>query len=107
LIRQKYSAEDYLTADIAPLRWGFLVSKNKGDVMSDQSMQKLEERLLKLEQVISWTGLSKSAVYGKPDFPRPIKISARSSAWLSSEVQAWIQRTIAASRQTGGDERAA
>jgi len=55
-------------------------------------------RLLKLEEVISITGLSKSAIYARPDFPKPIKISTRASAFVSTEVEAWIQYTIAAAR---------
>jgi prophage regulatory protein len=63
-----------------------------------------QERLLKLAVVISITGLSKSAIYALPDFPKPIKISTRASAWVSTEVDAWVRNTIAASRQSSSAE---
>jgi prophage regulatory protein len=56
-------------------------------------------RLLKIEEVISITGLSKSAIYARPDFPKPIKISIRASAFSSEEVDAWVRNTIATSRR--------
>lgn len=36
------------------------------------------------------------ALIQKGEFPKPIKLSERSSAWLESEVQAWIDARIAA-----------
>lgn len=52
------------------------------------------ERLLRLPEVISQTGLNRNSVYQIEDFPRPIKISARATAWLESEVQEWIHLRI-------------
>ncbi|MEC8810418.1 MAG: AlpA family phage regulatory protein [Pseudomonadota bacterium] len=48
--------------------------------------------ILRLHQVISETGLSRSSIYrqiqaGK--FPPPIKISDRSSGWDFNEIQRW------------------
>jgi prophage regulatory protein len=64
--------------------------------------------LLRLDQVRAKTGLCRSAVYALADFPKPVKLGGRRAvAWVSSEVDEWIQRTIAASRQTGGDQQAA
>lgn len=53
----------------------------------------------KLSQVLAKTGLSKSHLYAlaqKGEFPKPIKLSERSSAWVESEVQDWIEARIAA-----------
>lgn len=50
--------------------------------------------LLKLEQVKQKTGLSKTAIYTCPDFPQPVKIGARSVAWVENEVSDWINRKI-------------
>jgi len=54
--------------------------------------------LLRLPQVIDRTGLSRSYIYdgiAKGSFPRPVKITPRTSAWVESEVQEWIDRRIA------------
>ena len=55
--------------------------------------------LNKLPQVLAKTGLSKSLLYAlaqKGEFPKPIKLSERSSAWVESEVNDWIDARIAA-----------
>lgn len=63
------------------------------------------ERLLRLAEVQRQTGLCRSAVYATPSFPKGIKLgSGRAVAWIASEVEAWIQATIAASR--AGDKAA-
>ena len=54
--------------------------------------------LERLTSVKRRTGKSRSAIYrdiaaGK--FPAPIKISERSSAWVRSEISAWIAARIA------------
>ncbi len=55
-------------------------------------------QLLRLPQVISYTGLSKASIYADPQFPRPIKIGARASAWLACEIDAFIAERVRASR---------
>jgi prophage regulatory protein len=57
--------------------------------------------LIRIHTVKELTSLSKSSIYamvavGK--FPRPIKIGARASAWVKSEVQDFIQERIRDSR---------
>jgi prophage regulatory protein len=52
------------------------------------------ERLLRLPEVISQTGLNRNSIYQIEDFPRPIKIGARASAWVQSEIQLWIKSTV-------------
>lgn len=61
----------------------------------------MSEQILKLLEVKNTVGLSGSSVYrliqdGK--FPPPIKLSERSSGWLKSEIEFWLQERIAASR---------
>nr|WP_093038613.1 AlpA family phage regulatory protein [Thiocapsa roseopersicina] len=49
---------------------------------------------LRLPQVIQLTGLRKSAIYKRialGQFPAPIRLSARASAWASDEVESWQQ----------------
>lgn len=59
--------------------------------------------LLKLEQVKSRTGLSKTAIYTAPSFPQPVKISSRSVAWVESEIDAWIAQRMAERVGTAAD----
>lgn len=71
-------------------------------------------QLLRRLQVQKMTGLGRSSVYAKmnpgckqfdPEFPTPISLSlgAKGSvAWIESEVIAWIEKRIAASRPTNG-----
>jgi len=58
-------------------------------------------RILRLPQVRTATGLSRSSIYAKVkegSFPRYISLGARSVGWLESEVQAWIDERVKASR---------
>jgi len=53
---------------------------------------------LKLPEVCKKTGLSRSTVYklikaGK--FPKQIKLTEHSSAWIASEIQTWANDVIA------------
>ena len=52
------------------------------------------ERLLRLPEVISQTGLNRNSIYQIKDFPKPVKIGARATAWVQSEIQLWIRSTI-------------
>ena len=56
------------------------------------------KRILKLPQVEEVTGLRRDSIYrlareGK--FPRPIKLSEKSSGWIEHEVQAFLDERIA------------
>ncbi len=55
-------------------------------------------QLMKLRAVIETTGVSRSHIYAlaqKGQFPKPVKLTERSSAWVASEVQEWIDTRIA------------
>lgn len=55
-------------------------------------------KLLKLKTVTEITGISRSYIYAlaqKNEFPKPVKLTERSSAWVESEVQEWIESRIA------------
>jgi prophage regulatory protein len=55
------------------------------------------ERLIRLREVMNITGLSRSYVYSlaqKGQFPKPVKLSERSVAWIEAEVLAWIDERI-------------
>ena len=54
------------------------------------------KQLLRLRTVIERTGLSKTAIYTTPSFPKPVKLTAMASAWVASEIDAWIDGRMAA-----------
>jgi len=65
------------------------------------------ERILRLGEVKSRTGLGRSAIYQRIEsgtFPRPIPLGVRKDGratligFPESEIQDWIKRTIAQSR---------
>ncbi len=59
--------------------------------------QKSKERILRLAEVKSRTGLSRSTIYLaiKNDlFPKPINLGVRSVGWLDSEINDWIATRI-------------
>lgn len=55
--------------------------------------------LLRLREVCRRTGKSRSDVYrgiATGNFPQPVKLGERASAWPEHEVSAWIAERIAA-----------
>jgi prophage regulatory protein len=60
-----------------------------------------ELRLIRLKEVLAICGKSRSSVYEaikKGEFPSPIKLHGRSSAWIKSEILQWAEGCINASR---------
>jgi prophage regulatory protein len=56
-------------------------------------------RFLRLPEVMHRTGLSRSTLYAMAQagtFPRPRKITAGASAWIESDVDAWMASRMAA-----------
>lgn len=55
-------------------------------------------RLIKLDQVIQQTALSRSQIYvmmNRGEFPKPAKVSARLNAWAEPEIQDWCIARLA------------
>jgi prophage regulatory protein len=53
--------------------------------------------LLRIQEVANLTGLSRSSIYKQiklKNFPTGVKITDRSTAWPSNEVEAWIAARI-------------
>lgn len=53
---------------------------------------------LRLPEVKTATGLARTTIYRLMDegkFPKAIKLAARSVAWCSSEIEAWMAGRIA------------
>jgi predicted DNA-binding transcriptional regulator AlpA len=42
--------------------------------------------------------MCKAKIYKLVGFPKPIKVAGRSSAWIESEVDAWIAKVITEAR---------
>ena len=60
-----------------------------------------EVKFIKLIEVLAISGKSRSSVYDairKGEFPAPVKVGGRASAWIKSEVLQWTQDRIRASR---------
>ena len=58
-------------------------------------------RLMRLPEVVRFTGLPRSTIYAmvaKGLFPAPIKLSERTSAWRSDELEQWVEARTKASR---------
>ena len=58
-------------------------------------------QILRLPQVCKMTGLCRSSVYqmeSEGQFPKRIKIGARSVGWIESEVQTWLRQRLEQSR---------
>lgn len=57
----------------------------------------MDYQLQKLPEVLAITGLSRAHLYAlakKGAFPKPVKLSERSSAWVENEINEWVQSRI-------------
>jgi prophage regulatory protein len=58
----------------------------------------MNERLLRLPEVLHHTGLSRSELYrqvASGRFPKAVPISERLRAWRDREIQSWIAQRVA------------
>lgn len=63
----------------------------------------MTETILRLAAVKKRTGYGRSSVYAKMargEFPKSISLGPRAVGWLASEIDAWIEQRINASRST-------
>jgi prophage regulatory protein len=64
-------------------------------------MQNPAHKLLRLTQVKSVTGLSKSTIYARiaeGTFPKQIPLGPRLVVWVESDIQNWIAEQVSAAR---------
>ena len=64
-------------------------------------MKNLQQKLIRLPQVKSTTGLSKSSIYARISegtFPKQIPLGPRLVVWVESEIQNWISEQVSAAR---------
>ena len=62
----------------------------------------MANKILRLPNVTSMTGLSRSTIYlliSKGVFPKAINLNSRAVGWLESDVEAWLSERVHASRQ--------
>lgn len=62
-----------------------------------------KDKFLRLPEVKTRTGLSRSTIYalmGQDRFPRLVPLGMRCVGWLESEIDAWIAAQAASRRQT-------
>ena len=62
------------------------------DTSGQQETTERVPKLLRLADVVSLTGLSRSAIYDGMDadmFPRSYRLTARAAAWKPCELNAW------------------
>ncbi len=57
-----------------------------------------QDRFIRIGDVMSITGRRKTSIYEDETFPRPIKLGPRESAWIESEVRAWMAARVEAAR---------
>ena len=58
--------------------------------------------ILRLPAVKTRTGLSRSTIYlriSEGNFPKPISLGGRAVGWVESDIQAWLQQKIDATRK--------
>ncbi|MFT3905790.1 MAG: AlpA family transcriptional regulator [Steroidobacteraceae bacterium] len=56
-------------------------------------------RILRLPAVEERTGLKRDSIYRKArlgEFPAPVKLGARASGWVQTEIDEWVAGRIAA-----------
>ncbi len=63
-----------------------------------------QERLIRWPEVKQRIGYSRSQIHlliSRGEFPAPVKLGARASAWLQSSIDDWISGRVAASIREG------
>jgi len=59
----------------------------------------MDNQIIKLPAVIKLSTLSSASIYRlikKGEFPKQLKLSERSSGWLLSEVEQWLDSKVSA-----------
>lgn len=62
----------------------------------------MTHRILRLPEVMTRTGLSRSTIYlriSQDNFPKPVNLGARAVGWIEAEINDWLDRQIEASRR--------
>lgn len=65
----------------------------------------MSQKFIKLQAVKQLTALGRTSIYNKVkagQFPKPFSLGLRSIAWLSSDIDTWIQSRVDA--RAGGSK---
>ena len=71
---------------------------------SIQEVAIMVNKILRLPQVKSQTGLSRSTIYLRiknKEFPESISLGGRAVGWLESDIQTWVDGKLKESRGEG------
>ena len=76
--------------------------------MNQENDERLIERILRIRDVISLTGMSRSQIYrliANNEFPQQIKLTSggKITGWQQSEILDWIDSRVADSRGSSGE----
>jgi len=69
----------------------------------------MKHRILRLPEVKTSTGLSRSTIYfrmAEGSFPKQIALGPRTVGWLENDVQGWLKRQIQTSRSSEPNPKA-
>ena len=74
---------------------------------NDQKTLKSGFHVIRIEALCRRLSLSRSWIYQQialDNFPRPIALGSRAVGWLESEIDAWVEQRVIASRDQDGAE---
>lgn len=57
----------------------------------------MTNRILRLPEVMNYTGLARSTIYlriSEDNFPKPIPLGGKAVGWLVREIDEWIERQM-------------
>lgn len=66
------------------------------------------DRVLRIDEVSELVGLSRTTIYRlmlSGDFPKNFKLGERSSGWLLSQINQWLQERVETSHRNGGESK--
>ena len=75
--------------------------------INQQAMTQPSYKMLRMKQVVEYTGLSRSTIYDMMDvkskrhdstFPRSVQLTQATVCWLESEINDWLESKIKQSR---------
>lgn len=75
--------------------------------INQQAMTQPSYKMLRMKQVVEYTGLSRSTIYDMMDvksirhdstFPRSVQLTQATVCWLESEINDWLEDKIKRSR---------
>jgi prophage regulatory protein len=79
---------------LGALNFEFKLKSNASKHFNEE-LKMVEEKILRIPQVIEMTGLKKTTIYllvkaGK--FPKPFRIGKRAVGWKYSSIRDWLER---------------